>query len=53
MMYRNPADIEAIRGIMTDSTQETTANSTWSRMLAGNRRFAEGNAEHPWRQGDT
>ena len=48
MMYRNPADIEAIRGIMTDSTQETTANSTWSRMLAGNRRFAEGNAEHPW-----
>ena len=53
MMYRNPADIEAIRGIMTDSTQETTANSTWSRMLAGNRRFAEGNAEHPWRDKET
>ena len=53
MMYRNPADIEAIRGIMTDSTQETTANSTWSRMLAGNRRFAEGNAEHPWQDKET
>ena len=33
---------------MTESTEETTANSTWSRMLAGNRRFAEGKAEHPW-----
>ena len=33
---------------MTEHTEETTANSTWSRMLAGNRRFAEGNATHPW-----
>ncbi|MCC2705016.1 carbonic anhydrase, partial [Bifidobacterium animalis] len=38
---------------MTYSTQETTANSTWSRMLAGNRRFAEGNAEHQWRDKET
>lgn len=38
---------------MTDSTQETTANSTWSRMLAGNRRFAEGKAEHPWQDKET
>ena len=29
--------------------RESTANATWSRMLAGNRRFAEGKAEHPCR----
>ena len=38
---------------MTESTEETTANSTWSRMLAGNRRFAEGKAEHPWQDKET
>lgn len=36
-----------------DTIQETTANSTWSRMLAGNRRFAEGKAEHPWQDPQT
>ena len=30
------------------SVPDTTANSTWSRMLAGNRRFAQNTAEHPW-----
>ena len=30
------------------SAPDTTANSTWSRMLAGNRRFAQNTAEHPW-----
>lgn len=34
-------------------TQETTANATWSRMLQGNRRFAEGKAEHPWQDKET
>ncbi len=38
---------------MADITEETTANSTWSRMLAGNRRFAEGKAEHPWQDRET
>ncbi|OZG61497.1 carbonate dehydratase [Bifidobacterium lemurum] len=28
--------------------KESTASATWSRMLQGNRRFAEGNPEHPW-----
>ena len=32
---------------------ETTANSTWSRMLAGNRRFAQNKAEHPWQDRQT
>ena len=32
---------------------ETTANSTWSRMLSGNRRFAENKAEHPWQDRQT
>lgn len=27
---------------------ESTANATWSRMLQGNRRFAEGKPDHPW-----
>ena len=31
-----------------DGAEDTTANSTWSRMLAGNRRFAQNKAEHPW-----
>lgn len=36
-----------------DVIKESTANATWSRMLAGNRRFAEGNAEHPWQDRQT
>ena len=28
--------------------QESTASATWSRLLAGNRRFAEGESMHPW-----
>lgn len=33
--------------------RESTANSTWSRLLAGNRRFAEGKPEHPWQDTTT
>ncbi|GAA6122279.1 carbonic anhydrase [Bifidobacterium psychraerophilum] len=29
------------------------ATSTWSRMLAGNRRFSQGEAEHPWQDAET
>ena len=36
-----------------DPDQESTANSTLSRMLAGNRRFAEGHSEHPWQNMQT
>lgn len=38
---------------MTDIEKESTANATWSRMLAGNRRFAEGKPEHPWQDRET
>ncbi|WP_408606662.1 MULTISPECIES: carbonic anhydrase [Bifidobacterium] len=31
----------------------TRADAAWSRMLAGNRRFAEGKAEHPWQDRET
>ena len=37
----------------TQFERETTANATWSRLLAGNRRFAEGRAEHPWQDATT
>lgn len=30
------------------SEHESTANAMWSRLLAGNRRFAQGQPEHPW-----
>ncbi|RSX52187.1 carbonate dehydratase [Bifidobacterium goeldii] len=33
--------------------EESTANATWSRMLAGNRRFAEGKPTHPWQDRET
>ena len=36
-----------------DPDQESTASSTLSRMLAGNRRFAEGHSEHPWQDMQT
>ena len=36
-----------------DARHTSTANATWSRMLAGNRRFAEGKAEHPWQDAET
>ena len=32
----------------SDFEPEATANATWSRMLQGNRRFAEGKPDHPW-----
>ena len=35
------------------SMHESTANATWSRMLQGNKRFAEGKAEHPWQDKET
>lgn len=38
---------------MADIEKESTANATWSRMLAGNRRFAEGKPEHPWQDRET
>ncbi|TPF95310.1 carbonate dehydratase [Bifidobacterium sp. UTCIF-39] len=31
----------------------TRADAAWSRMLAGNRRFSEGKAEHPWQDRET
>jgi carbonic anhydrase len=31
-----------------DRPDTDLATSTWSRMLAGNRRFSQGEAEHPW-----
>lgn len=37
----------------TNDDQDTTANATWSRMLAGNRRFVEGKPEHPWQDATT
>lgn len=36
-----------------DVEQESTANATWSRMLQGNRRFAEGKPDHPWQDQET
>lgn len=36
-----------------DVEQESTANATWSRMLQGNRRFAEGKPDHPWQDKET
>lgn len=36
-----------------ETTHQSTASSTWSRMLAGNRRFAEGKPEHPWQDMQT
>ena len=32
---------------------ESKANAAWSRLLQGNRRFAEGAAEHPWQDRET
>ena len=37
----------------SDFEQESTANATWSRMLQGNRRFAEGKPDHPWQDQET
>jgi carbonic anhydrase len=39
--------------VQADFEQETTANATWSRMLQGNRRFAEGKPDHPWQDKET
>ncbi|WP_239457623.1 carbonic anhydrase [Bifidobacterium pullorum] len=38
---------------LADDAQENGANAVWSRMLAGNRRFAEGKPEHPWQDAET
>ena len=47
---------------MTDNTtadrhaaedEEGRSTAAWSRMLAGNRRFAQSTAEHPWQDKDT
>lgn len=51
-MFENANDIDtanADAGIV----RESTASATWSRMLAGNRRFAEGKPEHPWQDAAT
>lgn len=37
----------------SDFEQESTANATWSRMLQGNRRFAEGKPDHLWQDQET
>ena len=44
---------EATDAAGAQESHESTANATWSRMLAGNRRFAEGKAEHPWQDPQT
>lgn len=36
-----------------NNADTSTATVTWSRMLAGNRRFSQGEAEHPWQDKDT
>lgn len=36
-----------------EQQKESTATVTWSRMLAGNRRFSQGEAEHPWQDRET
>ena len=36
-----------------NTQRELTANSTWSRFLAGNRRFAQNKPEHPWQDRQT
>jgi carbonic anhydrase len=36
-----------------DRPDSDLATSTWSRMLAGNRRFSQGEAEHPWQDAET
>ena len=38
---------------LAEDAHESGANATWSRMLAGNRRFAEGKPEHPWQDAET
>ncbi len=47
-------DVTSPRNAEADGSAGTpTANATWSRMLAGNRRFATGRAEHPWQDRET
>ena len=36
-----------------DTQHEPTATSTWSRLLAGNRRFAQGKMTHAWQDRET
>ena len=36
-----------------DVQHEPTATSTWSRLLAGNRRFAQGKMTHAWQDRET
>ena len=36
-----------------DAQHEPTATSTWSRLLAGNRRFAQGKMTHTWQDRET
>ncbi|WP_223846886.1 carbonic anhydrase [Bifidobacterium rousetti] len=47
------ADEQFEQGQGPTDPEQSTANATWSRMLAGNRRFAEGKAEHPWQDAQT
>lgn len=47
------ANNEGATANQESTDQESTANATWSRLLAGNRRFAQGQPEHPWQDTTT
>lgn len=38
---------------LTELAEENQANSVWTRMLEGNKRFARGEAVHPWQDEET
>ncbi|KFI91712.1 carbonic anhydrase [Bifidobacterium saguini DSM 23967] len=48
-----PAESVPPTSPLPSELHESTANATWSRMLQGNKRFAEGKAEHPWQDKET
>ena len=33
---------------LNEMAEENRSNAVWTRMLQGNKRFALGQAEHPW-----
>lgn len=38
---------------LSEMNEENRANGTWTRMLQGNKRFAQGTSEHPWQDAET
>lgn len=49
----SPHTVAHSDGIPTGGDAHTSATSAWSRLLAGNRRFSQGQAEHPWQDPQT